>query len=81
VQPVALYQHQEIVMTTPRQDPSKGSRKPAKSDLGRTQGHKTSDDHPENQQGAAKATQDNDLTTGHSEEGDGGDDNSKQKSQ
>jgi hypothetical protein len=34
--------------------------------------------HPENQEGAAKATEDNDLTTGHSRPGDGGDANSKQ---
>jgi hypothetical protein len=34
--------------------------------------------HPENQEGAAKATEDNDLTTGHSQPGDGGDANSKQ---
>jgi hypothetical protein len=37
--------------------------------------------HSENPEGAAKATRDNDLTTGHSQEGDGGDDNSKQKKQ
>jgi hypothetical protein len=36
-------------------------------------------DRPENQDGAAKATEDNDLTTGHSQEGDGGDANSKHK--
>jgi hypothetical protein len=35
--------------------------------------------HPENREGADKATKDNDLTTGHSQEGDGGDANSKQK--
>jgi hypothetical protein len=32
---------------------------------------------PENKQGADKAAQDNDLTTGHSTPGDGGDDNAK----
>lgn len=31
--------------------------------------------HPENAAGAAKATEENDLTTGHSTPGDGGDDN------
>lgn len=35
--------------------------------------------HPENREGAEKATKDNDLTTGHSEAGDGGDANSKHK--
>lgn len=39
----------------------------------------TADEHMENQAGATKATEDNDLSTGHSHEGDGGDDNSKQK--
>lgn len=34
-------------------------------------------ERPPNPAGAAKATQDNDLTTGHSDQGDGGDDNSK----
>ena len=38
-------------------------------------------EHPEDRQGAAQATEDNDLTTGHSEDGDGGDANSKQKKQ
>ena len=41
------------------------------------QGSSKPDDHPEDQAGAAKATEDNDLTTGHSQEGDGGDANSK----
>lgn len=39
----------------------------------------TAEEHLENQGGAAQATKDNDLTTGHSQEGDGGDDNSKHK--
>jgi hypothetical protein len=33
--------------------------------------------HPENQRGAAQATEDNDLTTGHSSPSDGGADNAK----
>lgn len=35
--------------------------------------------HPENKEGARKATADNDLTTGHTTPGDGGDDNAKPK--
>jgi hypothetical protein len=34
---------------------------------------------PQNPEGAAQATKDNDLTTGHSRADDGGDDNSKGK--
>jgi hypothetical protein len=40
---------------------------------------KKAPDGPENREAADKATQDNDLTTGHSQPGDGGDDNSKKK--
>ncbi len=39
----------------------------------------TAGEHMENQAGAAKATKDNDLTTGHSYKGDGGDNNAKPK--
>lgn len=39
----------------------------------------TADEHMENQAAAAKATKDNDLTTGHSYKGDGGDNNAKPK--
>lgn len=34
---------------------------------------------PAKREEADKATQDNDLTTGHTQPGDGGDDNSKEK--
>jgi hypothetical protein len=60
-------------MANPAQDPAEAVEPQQK----RSSPHKPSG--PENKEGAAKATADNDLTTGHSREGDGGDDNSKQK--
>ena len=68
-------------MANPAQDPAEGSRKTALHELARNAKNRpsTADEHMENQEGAAKATKDNDLTTGHSHEGDGGDDNSKRK--
>jgi hypothetical protein len=61
-------------MTTFAQDPAEGSRATIERELRRK-----SPRHPEDRKGAARATQDNDLTTGHSTPGDGGDDNSKAK--
>jgi hypothetical protein len=57
-------------MSNPGQDPAEGSRDTVEHEL------KRSDGHPEDKKGAAKATKENDLTTGHTREGDGGDANS-----
>jgi hypothetical protein len=62
-------------MSDPGQDPAEGSRDTIEHELKRSPDK--SSDHPENRKGAAKATKDNDLTTGHTQEGDGGDANSK----
>jgi len=67
-------------MKNPGSDPAEGSREVVERELARkTKRPSTADEHMENKQGAAKATKDNDLSTGHSYPGDGGDDNSKQK--
>lgn len=65
-------------MTNPEQVKAEGPRGAVEDEAKRPSPGKTGD-HPENQEGAAKATQDNDLTSGHSQEGDGGDANSKHK--
>jgi hypothetical protein len=65
-------------MTNPEKAKAEDSRAAVKDEPKRPSPGKTGD-HPEDQEGAAKATEDNDLTTGHSQEGDGGDANSKQK--
>jgi hypothetical protein len=63
------------------QDPAEGSREVVERELRRAKSKRAANvgGHPENAEGAAKATKDNDLTTGHSRKGDGGDDNSKRK--
>lgn len=54
------------------------SNQASESDLKRTErGGQQGGYHPEDHEGAAKATADNDLTTGHSEPDDGGADNAK----
>ena len=63
----------------PAQDPAEGSRETINRELKRAS-HQPDppDEHMENEEGAGKATKDNDLSTGHSYPGDG-DDNSKKK--
>ena len=59
-------------------DPAEGGRETVERQLGRTErGGQQGGYHPENRKGADEATADNDLTTGHSTPGDGGDDNAK----
>jgi hypothetical protein len=58
-------------------DPTQRGQLPAGSDSGRSEGGVHDPNHPENQEGAAKATNDNDLTAGHSARDDGGADNAK----
>lgn len=65
----------------PGQDPAEGSRKVIDRELARkAKPQNTADEHMEDEEGAAKATNDNDLSTGHSHPGDGGADNSKKNS-
>lgn len=67
-------------MMNPVSDPVEGSREVIDRELARkAKRPSTADEHMENREGAAKATKDNDLSTGHSYPGDGGDNNSKQK--
>ncbi len=61
-----------------QKDPAEGERKTMEHELERAdRGGKQGGYHPENREGADKATDDNDLTTGHTTPGDGGDDNAK----
>jgi len=57
-------------------DPAEGGRATVDKALGKSSGGSPAD-HPENTPGAAKATADNDLTTGHSTSDDGGADNAR----
>jgi hypothetical protein len=64
------------VAETARQERSQG-RQPQLNDSGDPVLHQPgSPDHPEDRPGAARPSEDNDLTTGHSSPDDGGADNS-----
>ena len=58
--------------------PIEGGRETVDRDLQRTErGGQQGGYHPENREGADRATADNDLSTGHSSSSDGGADNAK----
>jgi hypothetical protein len=59
---------------TPRQERSQGGQ-PQARDSGDS--NESQSGQPQNEKGAAKATEENDLTTGHSTPSDGGADNAK----
>ncbi len=60
-----------------QKDPAEGDHKVIERELEQADGRKQGSHHPENRAGADKATDDNDLTTGHTTPGDGGGDNAK----
>ena len=59
-------------------EPTEESRETGEKDLTQAEpGDRQGSHHPENKEGADKATAENDLTTGHSSPSDGGADNAK----